>query len=70
VQGLLGRDNYLLMADFASYVAAQSQVDALFAQPSAWAERALLNVAAMGEFSSDHTIAQYVDRVWSAAAVA
>jgi starch phosphorylase len=45
-------------------------VDALFAQPAAWAERALLNVAAMGEFSSDHTIAQYVDRVWSAAAVA
>ncbi len=70
VQSLLGRDHYLLMADFASYVAAQSQVDALFAQPAAWAERAMLNVAAMGEFSSDHTIAQYVDRVWSAAAVA
>ncbi len=70
VQSLLGRDHYLLMADFASYVAAQSKVDALFAQPAAWAERALLNVAAMGEFSSDHTIAQYVDRVWSAAAVA
>jgi starch phosphorylase len=69
VHSLLGRDAYLLMADFASYLATQARVDALFVQPGAWAERALLNVAAMGEFSSDHTIAQYVDRVWSAAAV-
>ena len=65
VDGLLSQDNYLLLADFAAYLAAQSRVDALFETPAAWAERALLNVAAMGSFSADRTIAQYVARVWS-----
>ena len=65
VDSLLGRDTYLLMADFADYVAAQARVDALFADRAAWAERALLNIAGMGPFSSDRTIAEYVDRVWS-----
>jgi starch phosphorylase len=65
VDKLLGSDPYLLMADFAEYVAAQARVDTLFRQPEAWAERALLNIAGMGWFSSDRTIAEYVDRVWS-----
>ncbi len=65
VDSLLSRDTYLLMADFADYVATQAKVDALFADRAAWAERALLNIAGMGPFSSDRTIAEYVDRVWS-----
>ena len=62
---LLTQDNYLLLADFAAYLEAQAQVDALYARPAAWAERALLNVAAMGGFSTDRTIAEYVAQVWS-----
>ncbi|MEI8324997.1 MAG: glycogen/starch/alpha-glucan phosphorylase [Betaproteobacteria bacterium] len=69
VASLLQRDSYLLMADFASYVQAQSQVDALFDTPARWAECALRNVAAMGPFSADRTIAEYADRVWSVPAV-
>ncbi|MGQ3092339.1 MAG: glycogen/starch/alpha-glucan phosphorylase [Roseateles sp.] len=65
VDSLLHRDVYLLMADFADYVATQAKVDALFADRAAWAERALRNIAGMGPFSSDRTIAEYVDRVWS-----
>jgi starch phosphorylase len=65
VDSLLHRDIYLLMADFADYVATQAKVDALFADRAAWAERALRNIAGMGPFSSDRTIAEYVDRVWS-----
>ena len=61
---LLNNDNYLLMADFAAYLQAQSRVDELFAQPEAWAEKALLNIAAMGEFSADQTIARYLAQVW------
>ncbi len=61
---LLSQDNYLLMADFGSYLQAQSEVDTLFAQPDAWAARALLNIAAMAEFSADQTIARYLGQVW------
>ena len=68
IDNLLSRDTYMLMADFADYVATQGRVDALFATPTAWVRRALLNVAAMGSFSSDRTIREYVERVWSATA--
>jgi glycogen phosphorylase len=62
---LLGRDTYLLMADFGDYAATQARVDALFETPDAWARRVLLNIAGMGGFSSDRTVAEYVERVWS-----
>ncbi len=61
---LWGGDHYLLLADFQSYVAAQARVDALFREPDAWARMAILNVAGMGWFSSDRTIAEYASRVW------
>jgi starch phosphorylase len=63
---LLGQDNYLLLADFASYLEAQARVDALYADPAAWAARAWRNIAGMGAFSTDRTIAEYVRKVWSA----
>jgi starch phosphorylase len=65
VDNLLYRDGYMLMADFADYVATQGRVDALYRDEAAWAERAMLNVAGMGGFSSDRTIEEYVERVWS-----
>ena len=66
VDKLLNQDPYLLLADFDDYVAAQARVDALYRDPRAWTERAIRNVAGMGWFSSDRTIAEYVERVWSA----
>jgi starch phosphorylase len=62
---LLNVDRYLLLADFADYVATQARVDALYRDRAAWAERALRNVAGMGWFSADRTIRDYVERVWS-----
>jgi len=67
VQPLLHRDPYMLLADFADYVHAQEQVDALYRQPEAWAERALRNIAGMGAFSTDRTIAEYIRHVWAVA---
>jgi starch phosphorylase len=61
---LLNRDAYMLLADFADYVATQGRVDALFQSPDAWAEIALRNIAAMGQFSTDRTIRQYADQIW------
>ncbi|MEO8160783.1 MAG: glycogen/starch/alpha-glucan phosphorylase [Arenimonas sp.] len=62
---LLGQDNYLLLADFASYVQAQARVDALYSDPAAWAAMAWRNIAGMGAFSADRTVAEYARRIWS-----
>jgi starch phosphorylase len=62
---LWGGDHYLLLADYASYVEAQLQVDALYGRGAAWASRAIANVAGMGVFSSDRTIREYAKQVWN-----
>jgi glycogen phosphorylase len=61
-----GGDQYLLLGDFAAYIACQARVDALYQRPDAWARRAVLNVARMGGFSSDRTVADYARLVWNA----
>jgi starch phosphorylase len=58
-------DHFFLLADYASYLACQERVDALFAQPHEWARRAILNVAGMGRFSSDRTVLEYAEKVWN-----
>ena len=45
-------------------------MDALFADPQAWARKAIANVAGMGFFSSDRTIRKYARDVWGLAAKA
>lgn len=57
-------DPYLLCADFASYVACQEEVDAVYADPCEWARRVIINVANMGRFSADRTIREYAQQVW------
>ncbi len=66
-QSLMQNDRYLLMADFADYVATQQTVDALYDDRHAWAERAVHNIAGMGPFSADRTIGEYNARVWGSA---
>jgi len=58
-------DQYLLLADYASYVATQARVDALYRDADAWTRMAILNVAGMGAFSSDRTIAEYAHQIWN-----
>ncbi|MNP80997.1 Maltodextrin phosphorylase [compost metagenome] len=57
-------DHYLLLADYASYVAKQAEADALYRDAEAWTRMAILNVAGMGAFSSDRTIAEYAHEIW------
>jgi len=64
VETLLGLDHYLLLADYASYIATQDEVDKLYQQPFEWARTSILNTAGMGKFSSDRTIAEYAREIW------
>lgn len=57
-------DHYFHLADFKDYVECQEKVSALYKDPAAWAEKALLNVARMGWFSSDRSIQDYCDDIW------
>jgi starch phosphorylase len=57
-------DHYMNLADLTSYCQAQDRVGTLYADPGAWAEKAILNVASSGKFSSDRTIAEYNSGIW------
>jgi starch phosphorylase len=63
-------DHYLLLADYASYIETQDEVDRLYRQPDEWTRKAILNVAGMGIFSSDRAIAEYAEQIWHARPVA
>jgi starch phosphorylase len=66
---LTNGDNYLLLADFASYLACQEHVSKVFQDKDRWTRMAILNVARMGKFSSDRTIHQYAEEIWKVKAV-
>ena len=59
-------DHYMHLADLQSYLEADHRLTALYADRSAWARKAILNVAGSGTFSSDRTIAQYASEIWDA----
>jgi len=57
-------DPFLCLPDFASYLAAQQEVDTAFRDKARWARMAILNTARMGKFSSDRTISEYAREIW------
>jgi len=57
-------DPYFHLADFMSYIQVQERVDVEFKNPSLWAQKAILNVARIGKFSSDRAIMEYANKVW------
>ena len=58
-------DFYMHLADLTTYLKAHEQVGALYADSDAWTQRAILNVASAGKFSSDRSIAEYAADIWN-----
>lgn len=59
-------DEYLHLADLQAYINAQERAEACFKERSVFLEKTILNVARIGKFSSDRTIAEYAQEVWKA----
>jgi starch phosphorylase len=66
VDELLGRDEYLVLADFEAYLACQREVDAVWSDPERWTASSILNVARSGRFSSDRAVREYCEKIWAA----
>lgn len=49
-------DPFLVLADYAAYVAGQDRVGAAWQDPEQWARRSILNTARSGKFCSDRSI--------------
>ncbi|HNW99759.1 MAG TPA: glycogen/starch/alpha-glucan phosphorylase [Candidatus Cloacimonadota bacterium] len=57
-------DQFLLLADYASYIEMQEKVSEEYRDTTNWMRKAILNVARIGKFSSDRAIKQYADEIW------
>jgi glycogen phosphorylase len=66
VDNLLENDPFTLLADFESYVHAQEEVSRLYLNQKEWTRKTILNVAYVGKFSSDRSIAEYAKEIWNA----
>ena len=57
-------DEHFHMADFTPYAAAQERAGQTFRDRGRWIQKAILNVAGMGKFSSDRTVTEYAREIW------
>ncbi len=69
VDNLLDRDEYLLLADYQSYIDCQDRVSQAFRNEKRWTGMSILNVSRMGKFSSDRAIREYSEKIWKTASV-
>jgi starch phosphorylase len=66
VDAVLGRDEYLALADYRSYVDCQDRVAEAWLDPERWTRMSILNTAGCGFFSADRTVRDYRDGIWRA----
>jgi starch phosphorylase len=60
-----GGDPYLVLADFASYMERQADVDEAYRDRDAWTRKAVVNASKMGRFSCDRMVRGYADDIWN-----
>ena len=64
VESLLGRDDYMLLADYQAYVDCQVRVSDAYRDRDNWTRMSILNAARVGRFSSDRSIRDYCRDIW------
>ncbi len=64
VQSLLTRDDYMLLADYQSYIDCEDAVGTAWRDHDRWTRMSILNVARSGKFSSDRSIRDYCADIW------
>ncbi|MCY7391943.1 MAG: glycogen/starch/alpha-glucan phosphorylase, partial [Leptolyngbyaceae cyanobacterium CAN_BIN12] len=66
INDLMYHDQYLLFADYRSYIDCQDRVGLAYRDQDSWTRMSLLNTARMGKFSSDRSIRDYNNDIWHA----
>jgi glycogen phosphorylase len=64
VESLLTRDDYMLLADYQSYVDCQQRASDAYSDQNNWTRMSILNSARVGRFSSDRSIREYCREIW------
>ena len=64
VNSLLNGDDYMLLADYQSYIDCQDRVSLAYKNPTEWTRMSILNVARIGKFSSDRSMREYCADIW------
>ena len=59
------RGDYLVLADFESYLDCQDKVGNAWSNQQQWTRMSILNVARMGMFSLDCSIHEYAENIWN-----
>ncbi|GGA41513.1 glycogen/starch/alpha-glucan phosphorylase [Okeania sp. KiyG1] len=66
IDSLLYNDQYMLLADYQSYIECQERVGQAFQDQEKWTKMSIYNSVRMGKFSSDRTIREYAKEIWGA----
>ena len=61
---IVHKDWFMALLDLEEYIQLKEQVNRDYEDRHAWIQKALVNVAMAGTFSSDRTIAQYDEDIW------
>ena len=70
MESLLTRDDYMLFADYQSYVDCQQRVSDAYRDQTDWTRMSILNAARVGRFSSDRSIQDYCRDIWEVTTIA